>query len=84
MNQVHSHQRSYLPHRPGDLGDGRFPSLPGFHLEGREHYRESYAIEIGEWRIASLHLTGTWLNMRQGTAALEMQVQDDQISRGRS
>lgn len=37
--------------------------MPGFHLEGRGHYRETYALENGAWRIASLHLTRTWLNI---------------------
>jgi hypothetical protein len=37
---------------------------PDFLLEGRGHYRETYAIEDGKWRIASLHLTRIWLQMR--------------------
>jgi len=41
--------------------------MPGFHLEGRGHYREIYVVEDGAWRIASLHLTRTWLNIREGT-----------------
>lgn len=43
--------------------------MPGFHLEGRGHYREEYVIEDGEWRIASLHLTRTWLNIVEGSPA---------------
>jgi len=42
---------------------------PGFHLEGRGHYRERYAVEEGRWRIASLHLTRTWLRVRHGADA---------------
>jgi hypothetical protein len=42
--------------------------MPGFHLEGRGHYRERYVVEDGEWRIASLHLTRTWINMVEGSA----------------
>lgn len=41
--------------------------MPGFHLEGRGHYRETYVIEDGRWRIASLHLTRTWPNIREGS-----------------
>lgn len=40
--------------------------MPGLYLEGRGHYHETYVVEDGEWRIASLHLTRTWLNVRQG------------------
>ena len=36
---------------------------PDFLLEGRGHYRESYAIEDGQWRIATLHLTRIWLRI---------------------
>ena len=43
--------------------------MPGFFLEGRGHYRETYLREDGVWRIASLHLTRTWLNIREGTHA---------------
>lgn len=39
---------------------------PGFHLEGRGHYHETYVVEDGEWRIASLHLTRTWVNIVEG------------------
>jgi hypothetical protein len=40
--------------------------MPGFHLEGRGHYHETYVATGDEWRIASLHLTRTWLNMVEG------------------
>ncbi len=40
--------------------------LDGFHLEARGHYHETYEIEDGEWRIASLHLKRTWLNIIEG------------------
>lgn len=43
--------------------------MPGFHLEGRGHYRETYGVEDGCWRISSLHLTRTWLNIHEGAAA---------------
>jgi len=43
--------------------------MPGFHLEGRGHYRERYVVEDGAWRIASLHLTRTWINMVEGDSA---------------
>lgn len=43
--------------------------MPGFYLEGRGYYRETYVVEDGAWRIASLHLTRTWLNIREGTEA---------------
>lgn len=43
--------------------------MPGFYIEGRGHYRERYVVENGEWRIASLHLTRTWLNIREGDSA---------------
>lgn len=42
--------------------------MPGFHLLGRGHYRETYAIEDGQWRIASLHLTRTWIEILEGSA----------------
>lgn len=41
--------------------------MPGFHLEGRGHYRETYARIDGQWYIASLHLTRTWLNIVEGS-----------------
>ncbi len=31
--------------------------FPGSTLMGRGHYHETYIVEEGEWRIASLHLT---------------------------
>ncbi|NJO35305.1 MAG: nuclear transport factor 2 family protein [Rhodospirillales bacterium] len=40
--------------------------LPGFHLEGRGHYRETYVMEVERWRIATLHLTRSWLNIIEG------------------
>jgi hypothetical protein len=46
--------------------------MDGFHLEGRGHYREQYVIEDGEWRIASLHLTRTWVNLVDAAAMPEM------------
>ena len=39
--------------------------MPGLYLEGRGHYRETYVVEEGAWRIASLHLTRTWLKVCQ-------------------
>jgi hypothetical protein len=41
--------------------------MPGFHLEGRGHYHERYVVEDGAWRIASLHLTRTGINMVEGS-----------------
>ena len=43
--------------------------MPGFHLEGRGHYRETYRLADGKWRIASLHLTRTWLDILEGGEA---------------
>jgi len=43
--------------------------MPGFHLHGRGHYRESYRIEDGRWRIRSLHLTRTSVDMLEGNAS---------------
>ena len=43
--------------------------MPGVHLEGRGHYHETYVEQDGVWLISSLHLTRTWLNIREGTAA---------------
>jgi hypothetical protein len=40
--------------------------MPGFHLHGRGHYHETYVIEDGRWRIASLHLTRTRIDMLEG------------------
>ena len=40
--------------------------MPGFHLEGRGHYHEPYAYADGQWRIASLYLARTWLNIPEG------------------
>jgi ketosteroid isomerase-like protein len=41
--------------------------LPGFKLHGHGHYRESYRKEAdGQWRIASLHLTRTRIDMIEG------------------
>jgi hypothetical protein len=40
--------------------------MPGFHLHGRGHYRETYVIEDDQWRIASLHLTRTRIDMLEG------------------
>ena len=40
--------------------------MPGFFIEARGHYRESYVVEGGAWRIASLHLTRTWINLIEG------------------
>ena len=43
--------------------------MPGFHLEGRGHYHETYVLQGGRWLIAALHLTRTWLNIIEGTEA---------------
>jgi hypothetical protein len=43
--------------------------MPGFHLEARGHYHETYALVDGMWHIASLHLTRTWLNILEGSEA---------------
>jgi hypothetical protein len=40
--------------------------MPGFHLHARGHYHETYVIEDGLWRIASLHLTRTRIDMLEG------------------
>jgi hypothetical protein len=42
--------------------------LQGWHLHARGHYRETYAMEDGKWRIASLHLTRTRIDMLEGGA----------------
>lgn len=43
--------------------------MPGFHLEARGHYHETYVALEGKWYIASLHLTRTWVNILEGTEA---------------
>lgn len=43
--------------------------MPGFHLEARGHYHETYALVGGKWYIASLHLTRTYINILEGTEA---------------
>jgi ketosteroid isomerase-like protein len=44
--------------------------MPGFHLHARGHYRETYRKEAdGRWRIASLHLTRTRIDMLDGNAS---------------
>ena len=43
--------------------------LPDWHLHARGHYRETYAVEEGKWRIASLHLTRTRIDMLKGGAS---------------
>lgn len=43
--------------------------LPGSRLNGQGHYNETYVIEEGEWRIASLHLTRTRIDWRNAEAA---------------
>ncbi|WP_068073471.1 nuclear transport factor 2 family protein [Novosphingobium lentum] len=43
--------------------------MPGFHLEARGHYHETYALVGGKWYIASLHLTRTLINILEGTEA---------------
>lgn len=43
--------------------------MAGFHLHGRGHYHERYAVEGGEWRIAALHLTRTRIEMLEGDPA---------------
>lgn len=43
--------------------------MPGFHLEGRGHYHETYALTDGHWRIASLYLSRTLINIVEGTEA---------------
>ena len=43
--------------------------MPGLLLEGRGHYRETYRVDVGRWRIGSLHLTRTWLRIVEGEAA---------------
>jgi uncharacterized protein (TIGR02246 family) len=43
--------------------------MPGFHLHARGHYRETYRKEAdGQWRIATLHLTRTRIDMIEGSA----------------
>jgi hypothetical protein len=42
--------------------------MRGFHLHAFGHYRETYVIENGEWRIATLHLTRTRIEMIDGDA----------------
>lgn len=42
--------------------------MPGFHLHARGHYRETYVREAdGKWRIATLHLTRTRIDMLEGS-----------------
>lgn len=43
--------------------------MPGFHLEGRGHYHETYVLSDGQWRIASLYLSRTLINLVEGTEA---------------
>lgn len=41
--------------------------MPGFYLQARGHYRETYRKEAdGKWYIASLHLTRTRIDMLYG------------------
>lgn len=42
--------------------------MPGYHLHARGHYRERYEIDEGRWRIASLHLTRTMIDIFEGSA----------------
>ncbi len=42
--------------------------MPGFHIHARGHYRERYENQEGRWRIASLHLTRTMMDMLEGSA----------------
>lgn len=42
---------------------------PGSRLNGQGHYHETYVVEEGEWRIASLHLTRIRIEMRESGAA---------------
>ena len=42
--------------------------MSGFHLHARGHYRETYVVEDGQWRIATLHLTRTRIDMLEGLA----------------
>lgn len=42
--------------------------MRGFHVHARGHYRETYIIEEGRWRIASLHLTRTMIDVSEGSA----------------
>lgn len=43
--------------------------MPGFHIEGRGHYHEAYVLADGQWRIASLYLSRTWVEILEGTEA---------------
>lgn len=43
--------------------------MPGFHIQGRGHYHESYVLADGQWRIASLYLSRTWVEILEGTEA---------------
>ena len=59
--------------------------LPGFHLEGRGHYRETYRLVAGKWHIASLHLTRTWLNILEGgETGPAIQAEPVSLSAGRA
>lgn len=40
--------------------------MPGFHLHAQGHYRETYVVEDGKWRIATLHLTRTRVDVLAG------------------
>jgi hypothetical protein len=42
--------------------------MRGFHLHARGHYREQYAIQEGRWRIASLRLARTMIDVFEGSA----------------
>ncbi len=43
--------------------------MAGFHIEGRGHYHETYVLTDGQWRIASLYLSRTWVEILEGTEA---------------
>ena len=43
--------------------------MPGFYIEGRGHYHETYVLTDGQWRIASLYLSRTWVEILEGTEA---------------
>lgn len=43
--------------------------MTGFHIQGRGHYHETYVLIDGQWYIASLYLSRTWVEILEGSEA---------------